>query len=90
MNTSSPQESAEAVNITTPIEFSAFVVDWAAHLPEESEPRETKLDSSSGRDTAAGDDNTEQGLVNENNFLFLFPLALVVVFAIFGLALSQG
>jgi hypothetical protein len=90
MNTSSPHESVEAVNITTPIESHAFVADWAAHLPEKSEPSETKLDLSSGRDTAAGDDNTDEGLVSENNFLFLFPLALVVVLVIFGLALSQG
>ena len=90
MNTSSPQEFVEAENVMTPMESAAFVADRATHLPEKSEPSETKLDLSSGRDTAADDENKDEGVVNENNFLFLFPLALLVVFLIFGLALSQG
>jgi hypothetical protein len=89
MNTPSPQEFDEAENVTTPIESAALVADRATHLPEKSEPSEIKLDLSSDPDTAAGDENNDESLVNENNFLFLFPLALLVVFLIFGLALSQ-
>ena len=89
MNTSSPQEFVEAENVTTPIESAAFVADWATRLPEKSEPSETKLDFPPDPNAAAGDENSDEGLVNETNFLFLFPLALLVVFLIFGLALSQ-
>jgi hypothetical protein len=89
MNASRPQRLVQAVEVTTPIESTAFVADWAAELPEKSEPSEIELDRSSARNTAAGEPNTEVGLVNENNFLLLFPLALGVVLVIFGLALSM-
>jgi hypothetical protein len=89
MNASRPQRLVQAVEVTTPIESPAFVADRAAELSEKSEPGENKLDRSSDRNTAAGEPNTEVGLVNENNFLFLFPLALGVVLVIFGLALSM-
>jgi len=90
MNTSFPEKRVEAVNVTTPIQSAAFVADWAALSDEKSESSEVKRDSSSERNTTADDHDTQGSFVNENNLLFVFPLALFVVFVIFGVALSMG
>jgi hypothetical protein len=90
MNESSPQNLVQAVNVTTPIEFAAFVTDSAALSREKSEPSEIKLDSLSERNTTADDPDTQGSFVNEKNFLFVFPLALFVVFVIFGVALCMA
>jgi hypothetical protein len=90
MNTSLPQKLVQAVNVTTPIQYTTFVTDSPALSREKSEPSELKLDSWSERNFAAGDHDTQGGFVNEQNFLFVFPLALFVVFVIFGVALWMG
>ena len=90
MNTSRPQKLVQTVNVTTPMQPTAFVTDSAALSREKSEPSEIKLDSSAERNTTADDRVTQGSLVNERNFLFVFPLALLVVLVIFGLALWMG
>ena len=85
--TSCPQKRVDAVDVTTPIQSTAFVADWAALPREKSEPSELTPDSSSERNTTADDHDTQGSFVNEKNFLFVFPLALFVVFVIFGVAL---
>jgi hypothetical protein len=90
MTTSLSQKRVEAVNVTTPIQSTAFVTDWAPLSREKSESSEVKLDSSSERNTTADDHDPQGGVVNEKNFLFVFPLALFVVFVIFGVALCLG
>jgi hypothetical protein len=90
MNTSRPQKLVQTVNVTTAMQPTAFVTDSAVPSREKSEPSERKLDSSSERNIAAGDHDTQGGLVNEKNFLLVFPLALLVVFVIFGIALWMG
>ena len=90
MNTSRPQKLVQTVNVTTPMQPTAFVTDSAVLSREKPEPSERKLDSSSERNIAAGDHDTQGGLVNEKNFLLVFPLALLVVFVIFGIALWMG
>jgi len=90
MNTSSPQRRVQTVNVKTPLESTAFVADWAALLPERSEPSDIKPDSSSEGSTTDDDHDTQGSFVNERNFLFVFPLAMFVVFLIFGVALWMG
>jgi hypothetical protein len=90
MNESSPQNLAQAGNVTTPMQFTALVTDSAALSREKSEPSEIKLDSLSERNTNAYDHDTQGSFVNEKNFLFVFPLALFVVLVIFGVALCMA
>ena len=90
MNTSSPQKLVQAVNVTTPIQTTTFVTDPAALSREKSEPTEIKLASSSERNATADEHDTQGSFVNERNLLFVFPLAMFVVFVIFGVALWMG
>jgi len=90
MNTSRPQKLVQTVNVTTPMQPTALVTDSAALSREKSEPSELRLDSSAERNTTADDRVTQGSFVNEKNFLFVFPVALFVVFVIFGVALCIG
>jgi len=74
MNTSRPQKLVQTVNVTTAMQPTAFVTDSAVLSREKSEPSERKLDSSSERNIAAGDHDTQGGLVNEKNFMLVCGL----------------